>query len=205
MTHATTKKAQWDKVNKLVVRTRDGDAGAAKALTHEFRLLIYKMSHRIYIRYGKVLDQKEIIDNARILVPYLTMMEYDPDGKATFTYFLQTHLHARLVQHFRPIATKRLKTSRLKGGDQSKYDTAEERCIKEERAQLADRLMWYVENTFSKREANIIKLRIMRGLPMREVSIKCGISRQSIHKLNKRCIEKLREYLKKMGMRKEDY
>ncbi len=90
-------------INNLVIKVKQGNKEAGNELIVLFNPLIYKISSRIHYRYGQIFPTEEIIRQARLALVYLTYEKYTPDGKAKYNYFIKQHLHAYLINIYRPI------------------------------------------------------------------------------------------------------
>jgi len=202
---------KYTRINEIVQDVQDGDTKAIKHLLAQFQYLIVKISNTINQRYKNVVDLQTILSYAKYLVIYLTIMEYKPDGGAQYPHFLKTQLHARLIQHFRPIIALRFRTSPIRESNSTTENDPSKIMYKKEREQLYDRILWYIDNNtnniFSDKEQDIIKEYIMGNTTRKALAIKYGVTSNRIKNLEVICLRKLKRYLQSLGygIRKADY
>ena len=133
----------------------------------------------------------------------VTVLEYNPEGKATYTHFLRTYLHARLVQLVRPltnISIVPLKDEIYTYSQQSPYEI----IYKKEREEIVKSLLGYISQYMDDREKELIFLHVYGNMTRNELARKNKISYTRMKVIYKRCMTKLRDFLALMGIKKAD-
>ena len=184
----------------LIKKINKGDAEATKELIKLFEPLIYKISQRIYYRYGKCASINAIIAQARNSFLHITLIDYIPNGKAKYPYFIKKKLHAKLVQVFRPIFQY------YKNKSEPDWDhivsPKPNMIIKHERTKAYELLLHYVDTEFTEREKDIVYQCICNGTPRQQMAKKYNISVIRMQTIYRDIIRKLQICLKRMGIRK---
>lgn len=190
-------------ISNLVQEAREGNSQSLKELIGLFNPLIYKTAIRLHAYFQYRIPINEIIDNGRLIMTCLTLMEYKPGGKAHYPHFLKTHLHARLIQLFRPLYLHRHRTVPIRDAQPQPKDPYEF-IYKHERDYILNKICMYVKNRFDNREQDIVFKHIIEGVPRNELARKYGVSNIRMQYIHRRCIKKLGRFLKKMKVKKGD-
>ena len=183
-------------IEQLAIKAKSGDRCAIDLLLQEFAPLIYKTSKRIQVRYGLIFPIDDIIRQGRHAFIQLTIMTYQPGGKAHYPYFIQKHLHASLVQFYRPLFTFISKSIPLAESEPAPDNTLEP-IFKEERDKICQELFQYVEKECNDREKDLIYNCICGHTSRRQIALKYHVSCQRMKNIQCRIISKLRKYLLK--------
>jgi hypothetical protein len=142
---------------------------------------------------------EELILNARSLLLYLVVMEYD-ETKSRLPHFLKTHLHARLVQHIRPIISyqRRRTTIGTKTGD---FRLPSDNLARKEREKLLREINNFMWRHFSDQELDIIINHIIGGVPKTYIADRYNVSPTRIRQMQDQCLYRLKCFLKTQGVR----
>lgn len=192
----------WNKINKLVKKTRKGDGEAAKQLISTYDPLIRKVSTRIWLRYKKQLPFTEIYSNAKHISICVTILEYKPKGKATYTHFLRTYLHARLVQLVRPLIN--VNTIPLREEIYTNLKSPYDDIYRKEKEEIVKLLLGYISKYMDDREKELIFLHVCGNITRSELARKNKVSYTRMKVIYKRCMAKLRDFLSLAGIKKSD-
>ena len=194
------KGAKDRKIKGIIKRVRDCDIDAIKELLDYFGPLIYNTCKALYNRYGGYIPMEELVENSRHILLSLTILEYDPHGKARYPYFIKTHLNARLTQLYRPILAYKSRAISLRDNDHivpPPYD----KMYEDERIKILGNLTQYICAHFNEREMDIIYNHIEKGVPRTKLAEKYHISAMRMKHIHKRCINKLKQYLEAIGIK----
>lgn len=195
------KRTRYERINELVDSIKNGDSTAVKELLGMFLPLIHKTCGSLYRRYNGLIPIDDLIYNGKHLFVYLVCMEYDPLGGAHFPQFIRTHLHARLTQYCRPIVDYRKRVTELDDRIVDKQQGPRDKLYKAERENIIRRINNFMWATFNDRELDIVINHMIKGVSRNKLRIEYGISKIRMRVIYRRCQEKLRNFLKKIGIR----
>ena len=190
-------------LDSYICKAKNGDTSALSILVTKFNPLIYKTSKRVYRLYHKYIPIDEIITNARHLFMYLVCVDYIIGGRASFLFYIKIKLYGHLVGIFRPIATYRSRCVEINDNIASEEDIINQIYMTEIQ-NIATELYKFIDDTFDVRERDIIYKFICGNTPRLQLAKQYGISAQRMKYLHLHCISKLKQFLNKMGITKED-
>lgn len=188
-------------MGELAIRAKNGEQEATNRLLELFNPLICKISEQIYVRYGKLFPLEEIIRQSRCILVYLTVVHYDPNGKAHYPYFIKKILHAHLVQLYRPMYVSTIKIISLEKITASSNITRDE-VYADERHIIYEKLIKYIDSKFNERERDLIYNYFCGNVTRIALVHKYGISRQRMNVIHHKIIDKLKQYLHILGVDK---
>lgn len=191
---------QNQKISNLIRGIKEGDATSSKEMLRMFTPLIRKTCAIIFARYNGLVSMEELLNNGNQLLIYLAGVEYKPDGKAHFPYFIKTHLHARLVQMFRPMVAYRKRAVPLEDYIQDERSMANimHRADIQELMPRINDFMW---KKFNEKELDIVISHMINGISRDQLALKYGVSNMRMKTIHKRCITKLRKFLATFGIK----
>lgn len=189
------------RINELIVSIKcTSSPSAVKELVQMFTPLIRKTCSSLYQRYGGLVSTDDLIKNARPLLIYLACMEYDMTSNVHFPGFIQTHLHARLVQYCRPVIAYRKRVMELKDTVTEEVDPRLE-IYKADKERVMVQINTFMWKTFNDRELDIVLNHMINGVSRDTLAIRYGISKMRMKHVHKRCQEKLKIFLLKFGIK----
>lgn len=193
----TIQKQRYDRAKELAAQIKNGDVVAAKELISIFNPLIRKTCSTLYIRYHKLVPMQDLLTDGASILVYLVGVEYDLNGAAHIGRFIKTHLHARLVQMYRPIMRNRCVEEELdKNGDYLKEDSINKEMV-EDTIEALNEFMW---NTFNEKELNVIVNHVIYGNSRNTIAEMYNLSYVRMKQIHMNTIKKLRKFLQSRGI-----
>jgi len=189
-------------VDYLITSARAGNTYAIPKLMYTYNSIIESTIYRVYTTFGKTIPVVDISDRARQIFRAFVLGEYELDGRAKFKYFLSKMLYAKLIHEFRPLHRKKKVLVPLE------YHSLElsvpPKVWQRERANIIYKLLKFAEKTFTRQENAFIDRCILGGESQADLAREYRISRARASQIYGQAIEKLREKLRSIGIKKGD-
>lgn len=199
---SSIQKKRYDRAKELTVLIREGNSKAAKELIEIFNPLIRKTCKTLYIRYNRLVPMQDLLADGASLIVYLAGVEYDPNGPARIGRFMKTHLHARLVQMYRPIVRCKCHEVELKGD--WGYTPVNVRISIEQQKENVEHILTSINefmwNTFNERELDLILNHIMNDKSRDGLARRYHVSNMRMKQIHKKVIKRLRNFLSSRGI-----
>lgn len=189
-------------IDKKIIMARNGSSEALNSIKSAFGGLVYYTAKRVHSSFGHKIQFDELHENAKQIFDTMLLMEYDLNGKAEFPYYIKRMLYAKLIQEYRPIYRAAKNTVCIE--NHLHELNIQPDILNDERARIYYKLLKFAEENFDIRECALIDSCILGDMPHSDVAKKYHISQARVHQIYEKMIEKLRNYLANIGIRKGD-
>ena len=192
----------WEDPQEIIKGIRAGNNADISKLISAFRPLVLSVANTLCCRYQGLIPIEDLIKDGIHLLVYIAACEYKSDGKARFPYFLKTHLHARLVQIYQPIARYRIRATDIDWGEHAEaLSSVIDELFANERLEVMEKLNAFITLQFNERERALINDFICGTTSRAQLAKKFGVSPVRMKAIYNKCIDKAYKFLKSLDIR----
>ena len=188
--------AQYQYINELVVKTKEGDMDALNELAQYYKPLVLASIKRCIIREPRLIDYREDIEQETYLILNELVKQYD-ETISLFSYYLLTRIDYRILSRARRFIGK---NTSGQGIDETSFtnmpDGWEPVHVADpfNRVGLQEALVNAIEK-LSAAQQEAVDLYFYQGLNQQEAAHALGINQASFSKRLNRALAQLKEIL----------